>query len=562
MNIIPSCRNFLYLARLSFKLKIHHLPSALLLYCIKGRQIFPSRWNSLFSKVTVSRSPALSIIQSPGRFLPDPEMVSLNAHSLWGYVLSGRYLSPSNPDKSKEKDECCLSTWFFWAHKNNMSIFCRFFDDETVEIFLVEPQFTEKFRAFYSAYNPFYRYAHHDSEIPLWCFLEKGWKISDKQLAFEDFASLYVISLHDKPVRFLQTVDWQSPEKCHFRTHIEFTKIFEIVQSRYSDTLPAVLLNPFQGHGIQWVNLFDHKIPVKCNSLKAQGAVIDYKDFCSELSPDRYQRHKMAAHILLEAAKKNDCSASLADFGGNPGLFHNFLPSFDITVIDREPLDYPFHILFHTFNFAKKGQFDYTTAIDVLEHIIPEERTEFISKVFSVSRFGSIISFPAYDEKIHTAEKILFKFEKEFLKRENHYLAEHLQHPLPDNQEMEEVCRRESIPAMKIPNGWLPHWFYMMFLNLLKEFYPRQEIYIQNIFRNYNIEYSAQDNRFPAYRTIWLLGDIAETGKNLYHKTEFEKQTSIQWNPLTLDNTLQSYGLNEAAEWVKEQKDTLFWLFS
>jgi len=553
LNIIASFRVFLYLSRLVITLRKNGFPASLQVFKKTDTGFVRSRWDTLFSCLPPRHNVLYVVNACPG-YLPFPAELPFSLNDCRAFLLRGRYFSPSNPGREISGRPCYLSEWFKWAHEHGFRVFCRFLEDETIEMFLVASSLAGSFETFYRRYNPFYAFSCYEPGLPFWCIPEKGWYLHDNRLEFDDFASLYVLSLNSQPVRLCLTVKGENPRTQRVRFHKEFTRVWETEEPQFTGDIDPVWLNPYQGHGLQWVVLGDGDTPVTFHKHVCRQEIVSHDAFCKTLEPDRYQRHRVAAEVLVKGENKTGKTCTVGDFGGNPGLLHNFLPHHQITVIDRQPLDYPRHMLEK--DLEKEGrQFDYTVALDVLEHVPPAGRKEFLKKLYLSSRRGVILTFPFRGKAIKKAEKLLFDFERTFLGRENHYLAEHLKNPLPDPAVVEAFCKERHIPFRKYPAGWLPHWFYMLFLVILRDCAPEKEKEINSTLLRYNQQFASSDNYSPSYRLLWVMGELAE---NLEEKDREELPIrELHWSPCSLPELAARYGLKKEAEWLESRYENL-----
>ena len=133
------------------------------------------------------------------------------------------------------------------------------------------------------------------------------------------------------------------------------------------------------------------------------------------LSWDRYVRLEASAKAVL-LTKAN----SILDAGGYDGALGFFLPNVLIDLID--PVTTGGSVLQIP---AEDRSYDAVVAVDVLEHIEPEDRALAISEFARVARTHIILNYPCQDSK--EAQELMLKLTN------NHLINEHVEFGLPDS---------------------------------------------------------------------------------------------------------------------------------
>lgn len=145
------------------------------------------------------------------------------------------------------------------------------------------------------------------------------------------------------------------------------------------------------------------------------------------LPQDIFERHKFISHFIIPGTK-------ILDVGGSMSRLEAFTKSCSITTAD---ITKPADILYDGKKIpVKTGYYNAVTAIDVLEHIPKEDRSEFIEELNRVANKLIIISAP-FGTNIH------LKYEKKTLKyyQERNiklpFLEEHVKIGLPTFEELQ-----------------------------------------------------------------------------------------------------------------------------
>ena len=197
---------------------------------------------------------------------------------------------------------------------------------------------------------------------------------------------------------------------------------------------------------------------------------------------DRYQRFRAAAELLAEMLPAGQLN--LLDIGGFDDALRDFVPGHHLTA---------FSGLISPANKAPfaDAAFDVSIALDVLEHVAPDERQFFLSEIARVARLGCLVSFPI--PQARGAEEFVWKLTG------SPWLAEHKTHGLPEPEQFESMARKLGLSLTRRANASLPSWTAMMLLMHGVEKPLRHEI--SGFF---NRHFYQVENREPAYRSIYF----------------------------------------------------------
>jgi len=199
---------------------------------------------------------------------------------------------------------------------------------------------------------------------------------------------------------------------------------------------------------------------------------------------DRYQRYKAAADMIYDLHGRSP-GLKILDIGSLDNTFAAFLPEHTVMpydqVIDSVQGGVPYN----------DKHFDMAVALDVLEHVPPDERAFFILEISRVSRLGFILAFPIASAK--ETEDFVLELTGSV------WLSEHKRYGLPEADEIEALLREMGFSFIRHPNACLPSWMAMMLLMHGTE--KPMRIKISSFFNKHFYEL---ENGEPAYRYIYL----------------------------------------------------------
>lgn len=535
----------------------------------KENHFFTCEWNSLF------RLNPKSVNQGYIYYAPDfdlPRFMEIKHLILKDrpvfFIMTGRYVSPSDFSPHKGYQGLYLSQMYHLALKNKYFLYMRFPTDETVELMMMDISYSKAMKKYYPEYHPIFSYAKYDRYEPLYIVPEKGFNPYKPGLVFQNFASLYLLTLTRYPIELTVQFILKSNAPINVRIHVNMTKIKDI-QVKDTQTvvkLENIYLNPLQGHGIEILNRndSDEDVEISIQKLNYSMKEMTFSKYCQLMPFDKFQRHQIIKNIIEFVRSKGMLSGTsqVLDIGGNPGYLHNFIPELDILVVDEDPCDFVHQMpanLFKRYKSFESG-FDVVTAIDVLEHVSAKQRNAFLDSICKSSKKIIILSFPVNKPEIHEAEKLLYEFETQFLKHDNRYLREHLDQPLPRPESIIEYCVQRGISYKVMPNAYLPRWFSMMFLNLAKEYLGEDASSIQEFNRLYNEQFFESDNKNPGYRMVMILskfeGEIDSLTEQMERDPNTEELAYLNY-PSDLISVFQEAGHEEIANWLTKNKETL-----
>ncbi|MBI1390185.1 MAG: methyltransferase domain-containing protein [bacterium] len=282
------------------------------------------------------------------------------------------------------------------------------------------------------------------------------------------------------------------------------------------------------------------------------------EDFVLELSFDHYQRYQFISQILSAAAPNAE---SVLDVGGAYGYLSLFHPQTRIEHIDRTWEDSPTARAYSSDRLPYPDQsFDVVVSVDTLEHVPLSERQRFIDEICRVARLGVVICGPFEDAGVEEAEGVLREFAETQLQRRDRFLSEHAEYTLPNLQSVGEIFDRNGFDITGLPNGYLPRWLAMQFVQFIMCQAPELTDGKARLNALYNTHYYALDNREPAYRIAVIawrhpLDDHAK--RTLTSLISQDRSSPAEmWNIASLTASLSQFRLiREKEEYLRRRAE-------
>lgn len=193
----------------------------------------------------------------------------------------------------------------------------------------------------------------------------------------------------------------------------------------------------------------------------------------------------------------------MLDVGGYPGLIKDFLNKDETVVVDILPSDELNYIQTDGSSLPfKANSFDLVCSLDTLEHVPPGNREKFLKEMLRVSKDCVVLVCPFYDEKIKLAEQITYEFYHKTFNTTLEVLGEHLQHGLPELDEVKQFFNENKLNFITIPSGYLFNWLPMQVAKIYIQSLPRSEKLNSMVDHFYNENYYEVDHKLPSYRTV------------------------------------------------------------
>lgn len=292
-------------------------------------------------------------------------------------------------------------------------------------------------------------------------------------------------------------------------------------------------------------------------SLNMKAKALDAESFLKTLSFDHYQRYRLvadAAQALIPAGSK------ILDVGGALGFLPLFASGRNVTVADLSWDDSPNSRICRGERLPWPTQsFHAVVCVDTLEHVPPQERAAFLQELRRVSSGVVILCCPFDEPHVAEAESVLREFLLHRLGKSDRFLDEHREYSLPNLGEVSDSFEKEEWSVIGLPNGYLPRWLAMQFVQFIMSEAPELFESRAQINSLYNEIYYASDNRFPSYRialaaTREPLSESHRKALSRLISTEGELPSGEMWGVASLTACLAQFGLMREKEHYLSQK--------
>lgn len=222
---------------------------------------------------------------------------------------------------------------------------------------------------------------------------------------------------------------------------------------------------------------------------------------------DQYQRYKNVEEIINRLRKKGQ-SFKILEVGANEHRnLEVFLPDDTITYLDIQLPEHlmndPQYILGDATNMEfEDNTFDIIVAMDVFEHIFPEQRQSFIRELQRVSQEFFVITAPFDSDKVRAAEKRLNTLYRSIYNEGYIWLEEHYINGLPILEELTQFLIEQNIKYNVLSHGNVDIWERMMSIHFFAVLDSRMTEYRKLIDRFYNENIYSIDYISDSYRKI------------------------------------------------------------
>lgn len=228
---------------------------------------------------------------------------------------------------------------------------------------------------------------------------------------------------------------------------------------------------------------------------------------------DQYQRYRIAAEIAEEVAAAGTPATGhlprALDVGGHyegSGGVHrrpirDFLPHWTTTTVDLGlyPLSGYAEARGSALPFGD-GRFDVVTCLDVLEHVLPAERSSVLLELARVARRTVVVAAPFLDARVVRAEHLLADFIRRTWGTEQAQLAEHRERGWPPLDEAAAELTRAGWAVDVFAHGNLWRWLFMMIDKHAVSALPHAQRMHEQLDVRYNEVDFDRDAAPPCYR--------------------------------------------------------------
>lgn len=298
----------------------------------------------------------------------------------------------------------------------------------------------------------------------------------------------------------------------------------------------------------------DHNLKMKDNK------------FCN-MPFDKYQRFDICRKVL-SCIHNNfpDRSGFILDLGGRDGsLFESIGSKADVLVADKEVITDNSEVLYLRTD-AKNLPFrnktlDISVSLDTLEHIEQCERKSFADELQRITTSFIICSFPHNTPENLYIEKLFSKIIMTVQKKEDLFLAQHINNELPDISDIEEYKHEDIRTFISFGASNVYLWFLLSILKRLFSFYGYEQFFTdisQEIDILYNRYLSHHDNIPPFYRAFVIMSfiDLDESQKAQLKNININPdQNEIEEGLILPKEELSFFAVNYAISAIKADAD-------
>lgn len=348
--------------------------------------------------------------------------------------------------------------------------------------------------------------AHGVTALPRW-----GWGgLEDAARAIaENGASIYVLNQDSRP------------RSAKIRLRVSTSGRFSTLRIRLNDwVLQELYLNsekrdypveleevliPSGGHHL-FFDLFPGAPGTRISDLEIDTRPAEPSDLTVQLPFDIYQRYQRAAEIvaLIRPTNLLDVGGCIGESSGHWATSSDF---FGTGVRDRvrssdyRQCDHPDHVpcdaLDHPFG---DHSFETVVSMDVLEHIRPDRREEFLNELDRLAKCWILLGAPFRNPEVERAEQLL----SASLMKEHAFLSEHRDLGLPDEALVTAFVRERHYRLWKYANAFLETWLALQSLTHLV-FSVRDARSAWDLNRLYSRHLFVHDHGLPCYRYFFLI---------------------------------------------------------
>ncbi|MDE2925268.1 MAG: methyltransferase domain-containing protein [Acidobacteriota bacterium] len=246
-----------------------------------------------------------------------------------------------------------------------------------------------------------------------------------------------------------------------------------------------------------------HDVEIGAEPCSREGLVLG-------LPFDLYQRYRLASQVgsRLTQGPILDVGGLLGERDGHVATTADFFSGLEtgrpvrVRTTDLRHCDHPNHAPAPAWEQPfGDGSFDLVLSLDVLEHLEPERRPDFLSELDRVARSFILIGAPFSTPDVERTEEEL----AEGLLNARRFLEEHRTLGLPAHDLVEShFSDRTGYEVHRFPSGYLPRWRAMQVLTQ-HYFQLNDTTSMTSLNRLYNRSCYVADLAEPAYRSLFLI---------------------------------------------------------
>lgn len=269
----------------------------------------------------------------------------------------------------------------------------------------------------------------------------------------------------------------------------------------------ATFLVPIGGHRLRlgiaagWARLL---------RMEASGNPVPHEQLCLTLPFDLYERYALAKEVLRRVGADHgrvlDVGGTMGGDGGHLAWTGDFLPDYEVVVIDARPADVPRHqavAVDGALPFVDR-EFPVVMSQDVLEHVPKEARSAWLEEVWRITGRFLLLGCPWNTPGVAEADRYLFDLIRRDHGYEHGFLAEHLAHGHPDLDHTKAFFEGQGASVAVLPSGHLPTWILLQSVNAWLS-HPTQDQDYAQANEAFNRALSKKPSATPAYRHLVVI---------------------------------------------------------
>lgn len=236
------------------------------------------------------------------------------------------------------------------------------------------------------------------------------------------------------------------------------------------------------------------------NAVHDGSSPIERSSDVLELPFDQYHRYRIIQETIdLLRWKK---PLRILDVGGSPATLTRFLPQDQVIVADRSDQG-GLHVFADGLSLPfRNAEFDVVTSSDVLEHVIPSDRTHFLTELTRVSSEVVILGAPFDDPAVNQAEEVFQELIWARYGKGYHFIEEHRRNGLPPLQETGQFLKDHGFQVTVLFNGYVHRWLVALSTFFLLQWRFHDPKLNARVNAYYNQNFYRADNREPSYRKV------------------------------------------------------------
>jgi GT2 family glycosyltransferase len=221
---------------------------------------------------------------------------------------------------------------------------------------------------------------------------------------------------------------------------------------------------------------------------------------------DRYQRYALTTRVIGALATRPE--VRILEVGAHQHwALERFLPAARIVYLDVDFTDDRDRLGCFVQADAGKppfrdGTFDAVVALDVLEHVPPQERARFVANLVAMARTAVVLSAPFDDAEVVAEERRLNAFFRDLHGVDFEWLKEHRQCGLPEIETTLADIQATGWSSAVVAHGNLALWARLMQAHLFVNSEPELLELREAADELYNRELFARDWSKPVYRHL------------------------------------------------------------